>query len=191
MVKFSSYEMFCWICLRLLFYLILLSLVGIQYYISYIHFRCIIQWFNIFIPYNVIALLILAIICHRANLSQYSPSPSSPLSLPSNNHPFGLWDRLLKAVSKQVKIEICSVYFNKHLLNPYQPHTYQELHQVLERVRVEQVKFLPPPPWLIIRWGKWKCRYQYQVADFCKPPESGCILQLTLCQNVMCGAFSF
>ena len=39
----------------------LLSVVGIQSYIGYISSRCTIEWFDIFMPYNVISPLILVI----------------------------------------------------------------------------------------------------------------------------------
>lgn len=48
-----------------------LSIIGIQYSNSYISLRCMILWFNIFIPYNLITPLLLVIICHHTNLSHY------------------------------------------------------------------------------------------------------------------------
>lgn len=60
-----------------------LSIFAIQYYIC---FRYIIQWFDIFIAYDVIIPLILLIICHCKLITILLPI--SPFT--SGNHPFGL-----------------------------------------------------------------------------------------------------
>ena len=85
-------------CLSILFFkfnLLNLSVVGIQYYVGYINFRCMMWWFDISIACNVITPLILVIICHHANLSQYywlyCPFLPIPHPLHSGNHPFGLF----------------------------------------------------------------------------------------------------
>ena len=48
-----------------------LSIVGTQCYVCYNAFRCTMKWFNSSILYNVIIPLVLVIITHLANLSQY------------------------------------------------------------------------------------------------------------------------